>query len=102
MTRDERRFPLLFLPIVFGFGGRMALVAFNGPLAQLYGRYAVKTRRCEPLQNAPPDMGLGVVPEVIAISLRNGLKQQVDFNILIQCFLVHRAAYELSERIVPF
>ena len=34
MTRDERRFLLLFLPIVFGFGGRMALVAFNGPLAR--------------------------------------------------------------------
>jgi maltose/moltooligosaccharide transporter len=36
MTRDERRFLLLFLPIVFGFGGRMALVAFNGPLALLF------------------------------------------------------------------
>jgi MFS family permease len=32
----ERRFLLLFLPIAFGFGGRMALVAFNGPLARLF------------------------------------------------------------------
>ncbi|MFQ5698902.1 MAG: MFS transporter [Myxococcota bacterium] len=33
VNRDERRFLLLFLPIVFGFGGRMALSAFDGPLA---------------------------------------------------------------------
>jgi MFS family permease len=32
----ERRFLLLFLPIAFGFGGRMALVAFNGPLVRLF------------------------------------------------------------------
>jgi MFS family permease len=32
----ERRFVLLFLPIAFGFGGRMALVTFNGPLARLF------------------------------------------------------------------
>jgi maltose/moltooligosaccharide transporter len=33
---SERRFLLLFLPIALGFGGRMALVAFNGPLARLF------------------------------------------------------------------
>jgi MFS family permease len=32
----ERRFLLLFLPIALGFGGRMALVTFNGPLARLF------------------------------------------------------------------
>jgi MFS family permease len=32
----ERRFALLFLPVAFGFGARMALVAFNGPLARLF------------------------------------------------------------------
>jgi MFS family permease len=32
----ERRFLLLFLPIALGFGGRMALVAFNGPLARFF------------------------------------------------------------------
>ena len=36
MSRADRRFLLLFLPIVLGFGGRMALVAFNGPLARLF------------------------------------------------------------------
>jgi MFS family permease len=32
----ERRFVLLFLPVALGFGARMALVAFNGPLASLF------------------------------------------------------------------
>ena len=32
----ERRFLLLFLPIALGFGGRMALTAFNGPLARFF------------------------------------------------------------------
>ncbi len=32
----ERRFVLLFLPIALGFGGRMALNAFNGPLARFF------------------------------------------------------------------
>ena len=32
----ERRFLLLFLPIALGFGGRMALPAFNGPLARFF------------------------------------------------------------------
>ncbi|UCE87231.1 MAG: MFS transporter [Deltaproteobacteria bacterium] len=32
----ERRFVLLFLPVAIGFGGRMALIAFNGPLAQRF------------------------------------------------------------------
>jgi len=32
----ERRFLLLFLPIALGFGGRMALVAFNGPLVRFF------------------------------------------------------------------
>lgn len=36
MDAADRRFMLLFLPIVLGFGGRMALVAFNGPLARLF------------------------------------------------------------------
>ena len=36
MSPADRRFLLLFLPIVLGFGGRMALVAFNGPLARLF------------------------------------------------------------------
>jgi MFS family permease len=33
---SERRFLLLFLPIALGFGGRMALPAFNGPLARFF------------------------------------------------------------------
>ena len=33
---SERRFLLLFLPIALGFGGRMALVSFNGPLARFF------------------------------------------------------------------
>lgn len=32
----ERRFTLLFLPVALGFGARMALVAFDGPLARLF------------------------------------------------------------------
>ena len=36
LDRAERRFLLLFLPVAFGFGGRMALVVFNGPLARLF------------------------------------------------------------------
>jgi len=32
----ERRFLLLFLPIALGFGGRMALPAFNGPLVGFF------------------------------------------------------------------
>jgi MFS family permease len=32
----ERSFLLLFLPVAFGFGGRMALTVFNGPLARLF------------------------------------------------------------------
>jgi MFS family permease len=32
----ERRFLLLFLPIALGFGGRMALPAFNGPLVRFF------------------------------------------------------------------
>lgn len=32
----ERRFALLFLPVAFGFGARMALVAFNGPLVRFF------------------------------------------------------------------
>jgi len=36
MDPSERRFLLLFLPIAFGFGGRMSLVAFNGPLARMF------------------------------------------------------------------
>ena len=32
----ERRFALLFLPVACGFGARMALVTFNGPLARLF------------------------------------------------------------------
>jgi maltose/moltooligosaccharide transporter len=34
--KAERRFLLLFLPVAFGFGGRMALIVFNGPLARLF------------------------------------------------------------------
>jgi maltose/moltooligosaccharide transporter len=36
LGRAERTFLLLFLPVAFGFGGRMALVVFNGPLARLF------------------------------------------------------------------
>jgi MFS family permease len=36
LGRAERRFLMLFLPVAFGFGGRMALVVFNGPLARLF------------------------------------------------------------------
>jgi len=32
----ERRFTLLFLPVAFGFGARMAMVVFDGPLARLF------------------------------------------------------------------
>jgi MFS family permease len=32
----ERRFILLFLPVALGFGARMSLVAFNGPLVRLF------------------------------------------------------------------
>jgi hypothetical protein len=32
----ERRFLLLFLPVAFGFGGRMALVIFKGPHVRLF------------------------------------------------------------------
>jgi MFS family permease len=32
----ERRFLVLFAPIALGFGGRMALVTFNGPLARFF------------------------------------------------------------------
>jgi MFS family permease len=32
----ERRFTRLFLPVAFGFGARMALVVFDGPLARLF------------------------------------------------------------------
>ena len=38
LGRAERTFLLLFLPVAFGFGGRMALVVFNGPLARLFTR----------------------------------------------------------------
>ncbi len=36
MSAADRRFFFLFLPIVLGFGGRVALVAFNGPLVRLF------------------------------------------------------------------
>lgn len=36
LDRAERRFALLFFFVALGFGGRMALVAFNGPLARLF------------------------------------------------------------------
>jgi len=36
MGRAERRFLLLFLPVAFGFGSRLALTVFNGPLARLF------------------------------------------------------------------
>ena len=34
--RAERRFTLLFAPVAFGFGARMALVAFDGPLVRRF------------------------------------------------------------------
>ncbi len=36
LSRGERRFAGLFFPISFGFGGRLALVAFHGPLVRLF------------------------------------------------------------------
>lgn len=36
LERAERRFALLFFFVALGFGGRMALVAFNGPLASRF------------------------------------------------------------------
>jgi MFS family permease len=36
LDRAERRFAQLFFFVALGFGGRMALVAFNGPVAQLF------------------------------------------------------------------
>jgi MFS family permease len=36
LEAGEQRFGLLFLPVAFGFGARMALVTFNGPLARLF------------------------------------------------------------------
>jgi maltose/moltooligosaccharide transporter len=32
----ERRFTLLFFPVAFGFGARMALIVFDGPLARRF------------------------------------------------------------------
>lgn len=34
--RSERRFTLLFVPVAFGFGARMALLVFDGPLARKF------------------------------------------------------------------
>lgn len=36
LSPGERRFARLFFPVCLGFGGRMALVAFNGPLARIF------------------------------------------------------------------
>jgi MFS family permease len=36
LDRTERRFALLFFFVALGFGGRMALTAFNGPLARMF------------------------------------------------------------------